>query len=95
MLELRKREAEGLYPPLHLEYIKKKGYGLHAAMDIPADTLLCEYLGEVKTKREIMFNKNFSSMALTYTSSASHSIWVYPVEMTNLARFFNGINNKR
>lgn len=49
--ELRKREKAGILPPLKLKYDPNQGFYVEAAIDIQDLTLICEYLGEVRTVR--------------------------------------------
>lgn len=56
-------------------------------------TLLCEYLGEVQTDEQIEGKQNDSIMELLSTNDPSTSLNVVPEKSSNIARFFNGINN--
>lgn len=56
-------------------------------------TLLAEYLGEVKTDEQIGTNVNDSIMELLATGDPMTSLNVVPENYSNIARFFNGINN--
>ena len=45
---MRDREAEGILPPIILKHNTAEGFFATAAVDLPIDTILCEYIGEVR-----------------------------------------------
>jgi hypothetical protein len=97
--QLRKFREIRTLPPVILKHSDKVGFDCVAACDLPELTLLCEYLGDVKTDREISqseeLQKNDSIMGLLENAKdAEMSLNVCPVEHANVARFFNGINNQ-
>jgi len=66
-----------------------------AVKDIPKGTIICEYVGQVISKRTAINNNidNDSLMELFVTNDADTSLLILPKECTNIARFINGINN--
>lgn len=66
-----------------------------AAADLPSYSLICEYLGEVRINREIIFHDNDSIMELLNTGDSETSLSIMPEKYSNVGRFFNGINNKK
>lgn len=69
---------------------------MRAVQTIPKDTLICEYVGEVISKRTAIKNDitNDSLMELITTNDADTSMLIRPQKYTNIARFINGINNE-
>lgn len=65
-----------------------------AAVNLPDLCLLCEYVGEVYTD-EVLETRphNDSIMELLCTGDPKTSLNVAPERYSNVARFFNGINN--
>jgi len=57
-------------------------------------TLICEYVGEVDTSRNRVFDKNDSIMELLKTTRSQTTLVLCPEKYGNLARFLSGINNK-
>ena len=71
------------------------GYDVRADMNIPKGTIICEYIGEVITKRKALeFVDNDSLMELSPGMDADSSLIIRPQRFTNMARFINGVNNK-
>lgn len=48
---LRERELKGILPPVILRHDPSQGFYVEAAVDLPDLSLICEYLGEVRTVR--------------------------------------------
>ncbi len=66
---------------------------MEAAADLPDLCLICEYLGEVRTSRQAVFNSNDSIMELLDTGDSDTSLVIVPEKHANIARFFNSVNN--
>lgn len=77
------------------QYSSSMGFYCVAAENMPELTLLAEYCGEVRTEEQILNSKNDSIMELLQTNDASTSLNVVPERYSNIARFFNGINNNQ
>lgn len=91
--DLRHKETSGILPPLLLRHAPSQGFYVEAAADLPELTLICEYLGEVRTCRQCLFSANDSIMELLDTGDADTSLSVVPERHANVGRFFNGVNN--
>jgi hypothetical protein len=62
--------------------------------NIPANTILCEYSGEVldcRQSKEVIK----SDSVFEFYSQKSSELVIYPDKMGNLAKFISGINNKK
>lgn len=92
--QLREREQAGNLPPVLLRYQENQGFFVEAAVDLPDLCLICEYLGEVRTGRQSLFNPNDSIMELLDTGDSDTSLSIIPEKHSNIGRYFNGINNK-
>jgi hypothetical protein len=83
-----------MLPPLTLHYNPMAGFEVKAAQDLPELTLLCEYLGQVRYESQTVDSQNDSIMELLCSKDGSESsLCVVPEVFSNVARFFNGINN--
>ena len=81
------------------------GFYVKAAVDIPANTLLCEYVGEVRTLRDTLRSKNDSIYNLLEVKELNSkckddeekSLCIVTEEHANMGRFFNSVitNEKR
>jgi len=91
---LREREGRGVLPPVLIKHDSMQGFYVEAAQDLPDLTLLCEYLGEVRTSRQSLFNSNDSIMELLDTGDADTSLVIIPTKRANLGRFFNSVTSK-
>jgi len=91
--ELREREKNGILPPVYIRYDPMQGFFVEAAIDLPDLSLICEYLGEVRTTRQTIFNKNDSIMELLDTGDSETSLVFVPEKYSNVGRFFNSVNN--
>jgi hypothetical protein len=91
--ELREREKNGILPPVYIRYDPMQGFFVEAAIDLPDLSLICEYLGEVRTSRQTVFNKNDSIMELLDTGDSETSLVFVPEKYSNVGRFFNSVNN--
>ena len=75
-------------------YDDMQGFYVKAAADLPELTLLAEYLGQVRTDQQTMYDTNDSIMELlSVPDRRTESLVVVPYSFANVARFFNGINN--
>ena len=75
-------------------YDGMQGFYVKAATDLPELALLAEYLGQVRTDQQTMYDTNDSIMELlTVPNRRTESLVVVPYSFANVARFFNGINN--
>ena len=57
---MRDREAEGILPPIILKHNTAERFFATAAVDLPIDTILCEYIGEVRKLGQVDRSKNDS-----------------------------------
>ncbi|TNV79602.1 hypothetical protein FGO68_gene11366 [Halteria grandinella] len=92
--QLREREKAGILPPVLIRYEESQGFFVEAAIDLPDLCLICEYLGEVRTARQSLFNANDSIMELLDTGDSDTSLSIIPEKHSNIGRYFNSINNK-
>jgi hypothetical protein len=89
---LRDREKLGILPPVLIKYEDKQGFFVESAVDMPDLTLLCEYIGEVRTNRQCVFNNNDSIMELLDTGDTDTSLSIVPEKYSNIGRYFNSVN---
>ena len=88
-------------PPVIIKSDDVTGFYMEAAQDIPSLTLLCEYVGQVRTAFQSRTSTNDSIMELLCASGKNEqeqmkkSLVVMPSKYANIARFFNGINNRQ
>ena len=88
-------------PPVVLDFDLKVGYYVRAAIDLLPFTLVCEYIGQVRTCEQSQSVVNDSIMELLSVPDKNSknaedpklSLVVIPAKFANVARFFNGINN--
>ena len=66
---------------------------MRALARVPKRTLICEYSGEVKRYRDVVFSKNDSIMTLLRTGRAETTLVIEPEKYGNLAKYLSGINN--
>ena len=73
------------------------GYDVIADKDLPKGLIVCEYVGDVYTHRDVLEHSkdNDSIMELKVGKNADESLMIVPREHTNIARFINGINNEK
>lgn len=69
-----------------------QGFYVESAIDLPELTLICEYIGEVRTNRHCVFNTNDSIMELLDTGDTDTSLSIVPLKHANIGRFFNSVN---
>ena len=85
--------------PYIFTYSQGKGVDVVADMDIPAYTIVCEYIGEVMTLRKSIYlqkhQKNDSVMDLWYGKNSDQSLVIRPEKWTNIARFLNGVGKRK
>ena len=85
-----------MLPPIIIKYSQLQGYYVVAAQAIPALTLICEYVGQVFTHKQVHeredYRKNDSIMEIICNDE--DSLYIIPVNKSNVGRFFNGINNR-
>ncbi len=75
-----------------IKYDAAQGFYVEAAVDLPDLTLICEYIGEVRTNRHCVFNTNDSIMELLDTGDTDTSLSIIPEKNANIGRFFNSVN---
>lgn len=87
-----KRDPIGPYIVVPAEGL---GYDVKAIKEIPRGTIICEYIGEVISKRTAITTSsdNDSLMELFVTNDADTTLLIRPQINTNIARFINGVNN--
>lgn len=86
----------GNYPGLEVVRDEKQGLIVNASEDIPMNTLLCEYSGEVTSLRKVFFDEsNDSIMELIKAPSSVDSLVIRPQKYANIARFISGVNNHK
>ena len=93
--KLKKQTIKGNYNYIRIEKHPTQGYIAVANTDIPKNTLLCEYAGDVISLQEYYKKgmKNDSNMDLVITSFSETTLIICPYIHANLGRFFSGINN--
>ncbi len=79
-------------PPLIIKFDAAQGFYVETAVDLPDLTLICEYIGEVRTNRHCVFNTNDSIMELLDTGDTDTSLSIVPQKYANIGRFFNSVN---
>ena len=89
---MRERENSGILPPLLIKHDVNQGFFVESAIDLPDLTLICEYIGEVRTNRHCVFNTNDSIMELLDTGDTDTSLSIVPIKHANIGRFFNSVN---
>ena len=67
---LRQREKNGILPPIMIKYDENQGFYAEAACDLPPLFVVCEYFGEVRTLRSVLYDQNDSIMELLATDNA-------------------------
>ena len=72
------------------------GYDVVAGKSCAKDMIVCEYIGDVVTLREVIRTdrKNDSLMEYKVGRNADETLFIKPTHYTNIARFINGINSK-
>ena len=84
---------QGIYAPIRIYYEPNQGYIIRAESSIPACTLICEYIGQVRKTKRCIFVQNDSIMDLLITGDSSTSLSIIPENYSNIARFFSGVNS--
>lgn len=87
------QSRKGEYGPVKVIDDSIQKFVVQATDDIPMNTIICEYAGEVTLLRKKLFAENDSIMDLIRTPSSSTSLVICPEKYGNLARFLSGINN--
>lgn len=77
-----------------INYSSTAGFGVTAAQDIEPLTLICEYVGEVKTAAMTAHSKNDSIFQLLAGETPEQSLDIIPEKFANIGRFFNGVTDK-
>ena len=91
--KFKERSRKGEYAPIKIIDDPIQRFIVKAIDDIPMNTIICEYSGEVNLLRKKIFDKNDSIMELIRTPSSDTSLVICPEKYGNLARFISGINN--
>ena len=68
---------------------------MEAAIDLEPNTLIAEYIGNVRTERQSKSIVNDSKYQLINTSDDETSLLVITLTVANVGRFFSGINNSK
>ena len=84
---------QGHYACLEIINDPIQGYMIWATDDIKEMTFLCEYSGNVRTRRETIGSSNDSIMILLDTNSSDTSLSCICETHANLGKYFSGINN--
>lgn len=90
----KEKSRKGEYAPVEVIDDPIQRFIVRAFDDIPMNTIITEYTGEVTLLRKIIFDSNDSIMELIRTPSSSLSIVICPEQYGNLGRFISGINNQ-
>lgn len=73
------------------------GYDVVSDKDLPKGMLVCEYVGDVVTYREVINTNheehNDSLFELRAGSNSNTTLYIRPKMFTNMGRFINGVNN--
>lgn len=91
--KFKMQSRKGEYGPIKIIDDSIQKFVVQATDDIPTNTIICEYAGEVTLIRKKLFAENDSIMDLIRTPSSSTSLVICPERYGNLARFLSGINN--
>lgn len=92
--KLKEISRKGFYGALEVSESKTKGFYVKAICEIPARTLLCEYVGEVLSSRHSLSEtSNECIFSLLNTSHSRTSLDICPTRYGNLSKFVCGINN--
>jgi len=86
----------GIYPSLKFEWSPTVGLFITATEFIPAKTVLCEYSGVVERLRWYLvdsLNPGDSLYTLLQPVESEKALVVNPEPLTNIGRFFSGVNN--
>jgi hypothetical protein len=78
-------------PPVLINYSKAAGFSVTAALEIEPLTLICEYVGEVRTAEQTEKSSNDSIFQLLSAESKKDSLDIIPIKRANIGRFFNGV----
>ncbi len=90
----KQRTRKGEYGPIEVADDPVQKFIVKAIDNIPINTLICEYTGEVTLLRKKMFDKkNDSIMELITSPNSDLSLVIAPEKYGNLARFLSGVNN--
>lgn len=89
----KEKSRIGEYAPVEVIDDPIQRFIVKAFDDIPMNTIISEYTGEVTLLRKKIFDNNDSIMELIKTPSSNLSIVICPEQYGNLARFISGINN--
>ena len=86
--------------PWRLRKTKVKGWDVVTDVDIPKHALICEYVGDVFSDRELLTQPelafhNDSIMDLRVGISADETLAIVPHCHTNIARFINGVKHSK
>jgi len=78
-------------PPLAVANSEKLGgYFVFATNDIPANTMITEYLGDVYNANETVFDQNDSHMYIINGGCSDNSKIIIPKKHANIAKFISG-----
>lgn len=88
---------DGLTPPVMVVLDPVQGFVVEADAAIPDRTLICEYVGEVATVRQLrkdtLAADSDSLMDLLRGADSKSTLLINPDRKGNIARFLSGINN--
>ena len=78
-------------PPVLINYSSIAGFSVTAALEIEPLTLICEYVGEVRTAEQTENSTNDSIFQLLSAETKKESLDIIPIKKANIGRFFNGV----
>ena len=85
---------QGIHPPLQIIYDENFGFSCKSLANIPRQTIIAEYLGEVVTWEMSGQSNSDSLMVLLDSGDPETSLIVDPTNAGNTARFLSGVNNR-
>lgn len=85
---------KGVYPPVEVVYDDELGFTVRALCALPRHTILTEYVGEITTLEKSDERSSDSLMILLDTGDPKTSLIIDPTHVSNIARFFSGVNNR-
>jgi len=96
VLAARKFSCHGIYGSVGIMRRPLLGACVFATDPIGKNTFICEYVGELRTHRDILTKQLDSTMDLLdpKTQKSDDRLVIVAEEKCNLARFINGVNSK-
>ncbi len=77
-----------------ISYKPQGDYGVFATSEIPKDTLLCEYSGNVEYARNVKLDCN-TLLTLIQTKNSNYDQVIFPEVVGNIGQIINCSDNSR